>query len=105
MDSKNKKLPKNIVNQWPEILQDVEFNSIPISYLHKVRITFQNGTIWDIDIEKSKIDSDANNIQTSLLNLFTEYQDTIEHIDFRLDTLKLKEDILKKTSSFLNENK
>ena len=37
--------------------------------------------------------------------LFNEYEDTIQNIDFRLDTERLKKDIQKRTTRFLKVNK
>jgi len=31
--------------QWPEIFENIELSTIPILYLHSVRITFNDGKI------------------------------------------------------------
>ena len=83
--------------QWPEIFENIELSTIPILYLHSVRITFNDGKIWDIDVDKSKKSNNNVKIEQSLVKLFDEYEDRIQHIDFRLDTEKIKKDITKKT--------
>lgn len=89
--------------QWPEIFEDLELSTIPILYLHSLRITFNDGKIWDIDVDKSKKSNNNDKIEESLVKLFDEYEDRIQHIDFRLDTEKIKKDITKKTKKFLKK--
>jgi len=89
--------------QWPEIFENIELSTIPILYLHSVRITFNDGKIWDIDVDKSKKANNNVKIEQSLVKLFDEYEDRIQHIDFRLDTEKIKKDITKKTKKLLKK--
>jgi hypothetical protein len=89
--------------QWPEIFENIELSTIPILYLHSVRITFNDGKIWDIDVDKSKKSNNNVKIEQSLVKLFDEYEDRIQHIDFRLDTEKIKKDITKKTKKLLKK--
>jgi hypothetical protein len=92
-------------DQWVEIFKNLELTTIPIKYLHSVRITFNDNKIWDIDVKKSKLNNDNTNIEESLYKLFEEYEDTIQDIDLRLDTKKIKKDIQKKTTTFLKKRK
>ena len=90
-------------DQWPKIFEELELTSVPIKYLHSVRITFADGKVWDIDIKKSKTRNTS--VEESLQRLFDEYEDTIENIDFRLDMEKIKKDIQKRTAKFLKKGK
>lgn len=105
MKNQNNKLSQDVIDHWPEIFKDIKLNAIPLGYLQSVRVQFKNGKVWDINVEKSKEHEHLAAIEKSLTDLFNEYKDSIEHIDFRLDTLKLKEDIQKRTSSFLKKRK
>ena len=40
-------------------------------------------------------------LEKSLDELFEQYQDAIENVDFRLNTAKVKEDITSRTQKFL----
>lgn len=98
--------PNQKTDQWTEIFQSLNLDIIPVQYLHSVRITFNDGKIWDIDIAKSK--KNKNNIFTieeSLTKLFSEYEENIQNIDFRLDTLKIKKDVLKSTAKLLKKKR
>lgn len=105
MSKKSKKLPQDVINHWPEVFKDVDLNVVPVKYLHSVRVQFFDGKIWDIDVAKSKIKDNPEEIEKSLMRLFAEYESDIENIDFRLDTLQIKTDIQKRTASFLKKRK
>jgi len=98
----NKKLPPEVVDHWPEVFEDVEVEVVPIEYLHSVRVSFSDGITWDIDITD---DSKQYDIEESLANLVDNYQDSITHIDFRLDTEKVKRDISKRTHLFMKKRR
>ena len=100
MKSKHKKLPDDIVEHWPEVFADIDFGVIPINYLHAVRVLFHDGKTWNIDIAESS-DKNPEEIEKNLIKLFLEYQENIQHIDFRLDAAKIKKDIQRKTAAFM----
>ena len=103
---KKKVLPKDIVEHWPEVLKDVELKVVPVKYLHAVRVYFKDGKVWDIDVaETLKKNPSEKSIEKTLENLFLEYEDTIQNVDFRLNTTKVKEDIKKRTTQFIKTRK
>lgn len=100
MPQRNKKLPPEVIDHWPEVFEDIEISIVPLEYLHSVRVGFTDGKVWDINI-KNNSDSSVEELQNSLDDLFEEYQDVIQNVDFRLDTEKVKKDITKRTQKFL----
>jgi hypothetical protein len=102
---KKKSLPPDVVDQWPEVFSDIDVKAIPISYIDSMRIIFDDGKIWDInianEIKKSGL-SDVD-IEAEISELVSNYEDTIQHIDFRLDVAKVKKDIIKNTKRFLKK--
>lgn len=96
----SKKLPEDVIKQWPEVLKDIDIDVIPVEYLESVRITFTDGKIWEIDTKKNTDDVDIENAMESLME---EYEDVIQSVDFRLDTLRVKKDIKKRTAQFLKK--
>ena len=96
---KSKKLPPEVIHHWPEVFEDLEISIVPLEYLHSVRVSFTDGKIWDIDLSTKKMGVES--LQTALDELFKEYQDAIENVDFRLDTEKVKQDITQRTKRFL----
>lgn len=104
--SKNK-LPPEVIKHWPEVLKDVEIKAIPIEYIHSAQVYFHDGKIWQIDIDEHDASSsnDVNAIENSLETFLTEYNDEISHVDFRLNTAKVVEDVKKRTKSFMKKRK
>ena len=99
------KLPKHIVDAWPEFFKDIELKVVPTHYLHSIVITFENGKIWEIDVQKSLGNKKNVGFEESLENIFKEYEDAIVNVDFRLDVQRVKADIQKRTQVFLKKRK
>lgn len=76
---------------------------IPIEYISTVLVGFSDGKQWEIDINKSK--QQHNDVEAVLEDFFEEYEDTIETVDFRLDTKRLRADVSKRTTRFIKVNK
>lgn len=100
----NKKLPKDVINHWPEIFEDLEIESVPLEYILSIEINFRNDKTWYVDIEKQK-DKGMAIIEESLEQLFEEYEDEISNINFVLNVEKVKKDIKKRTNRFLKKRK
>lgn len=100
-----KSLPKDVIAQWPEVFSEVDVKAIPLEYLHSMRIIFDDGKIWDVDIAKHAKTTDFSTLDEHIQELLSEYEDAIEHIDFRLDVARVKKDIIKQTKSFLKKPK
>lgn len=98
------KLPKDVIAHWPEIFKDIEVHSVPLEYLDTVNITFHDGKVWQIDLKNPKKPL-SEDLGEGLDTLFKEYEDTIEHIDFRINVQKIKQDISKRTTHFLKKRK
>jgi hypothetical protein len=98
----SKKLPPEVIDYWPEVFEDVEVEVVPVDYLHSVRISFEDGITWDIDLTKEE---GLYDLEASIADLFETYEDSIVHIDFRLNTEKVKEDISKRTHLFMKKRR
>jgi hypothetical protein len=101
---KGGKLPPDVIRHWPEVFNDVEIQTIPIEYLVSVRVEFNDGKMWEIELDKNKSAS-KEVIEDSLGNFFDEYNDHIANIDFRLDTKKVINDVKSRTKSFMKKRK
>lgn len=100
---KRKKLPQEVIDQWPEVLGDVNIEVIPVEYLDSINVYFTDGKVWEIDIAKSR--SKTLNIEAAIEDLFAEYEDVIDNVNFRLNTKKVKEDITNRTRLFMKKRK
>ena len=83
-----------LINEWPEVFEDMHVNTIPVKYLDYVQLSFKTGMIWKIDI-KSYLDTlEAATIDDLLRELFTEYKNEIITVKYKLNTETLKKDIM-----------
>lgn len=98
-------LPPEVVDHWPEVFEHIDIEVVPLQYLHTIRVEFNDGKVWDIDIQKSIGKSSDLDLEHMLDELFEEYQDVIVNVDFRLDTERLKRDIKKRTATFMKKRK
>ena len=89
--------------EWEEILEEIELTYLPIEYLKNILVTFEDGTVWDIDVTSSQRNQSFEDIEMSLDQLFEEYDDTIESVDFRLNLEKVKRDLTKRVNKFLKK--
>ena len=90
---------------WEEILDEIDIDYLPIEYVSSIIIKFQDGIIWDIDIDDSRKKQTKEEIEDSLDAVFEEYEDNIDTIDFRLDLDRVKRDLSKRVYRFLKLNK
>lgn len=68
-------------------------NTMPVAYLILLRLEFNNGRIWEINIQEQLKGAEPQVVAEKLLNTFQEYREDIKKIDFQMDIDKLKEDI------------
>ena len=100
---KTKGLPPEVVNKWPDVFVDVDVRAIPLEYLHSLRVRFNNGKQWDIAVDVNK--NPAKQLEKTLRELFHTYDSSIKHVDFKLDTDRVKKDVQKSTNRFLKRRK
>jgi len=103
--SKKRPLNQNLIDQWPEILDEINLSAIPLAYLHSVVITFNDGNIWNVVLKKEHKESNGEKLSETLNDLFKNYEKQIQHVDFRLDIEKLKKDVIKTTNRFMKRKK
>lgn len=104
MPKKSNKLSSDIIAHWPEVFKDVEVKAIPIEYLESINVTFSDGKIWMIDLKDPRKNS-VDNLGEVIDELLDEYEDNIANIDFRVDVVKIKNDITRRTHIFMKKRK
>lgn len=97
-------LPKDVVDRWPEVFGEITCNVVPVHYLNTINITFKNGKIWEIKVDQKKA-NDWDSFESQVKEIITQYESTIENVDFQLDTDRIKKDITKHTRKFLKNKK
>ena len=94
-----KRRPDDVIRYWPEVFEEIDVHTLPLEYLTSIKVAFRKGNIWEIDCNAKR--STGANLDDTIAELFNEYGKDIKHVDFRLNTAKVKRDIQKKTKAFL----
>lgn len=94
--------PKHLVQEWPEVFEDLYMNTMPVHYLEMIRLEFGNGRIWEIDVKEQLAHSHGDIIANKLIETFQEYKEEIKKIDFKIDIDRLKGDIGNETKRILD---
>ena len=113
-------LTRDFVKEWPEVLEGLEFQNMPVKYLERVDLVLKNAVTIVIDI-KSQMQSTKypfggnNNMKRSNVNKQDQIarflQDTIKKNYFKIQTVSLKfdipalkKDMQSKTSNILSKS-
>ena len=89
--------PRHLVKEWPEVFEDLYMNTMPVAYLDLIRLEFNDGRVWEIDIKTELEKNNPESIADILLHTLKEYKDEITKIDFKVDVARLKNDIASET--------
>jgi hypothetical protein len=98
-------LPKDVIAHWPEVFGEVELNVMPLKYLHTVLVNFKDGKSWEIKITEKTKREGWPAFERNLSELVKNYNESVENVDFKLDTPKVRKDIEKETQKFLKKKK
>jgi hypothetical protein len=105
MTRTGKTLPKDVIAHWPEVFGDVKLNVLPIRYLDTVLVNFKDGKSWEIKITTKAKREGWPALEKSLTELCRTYEDTIDNVDFKLDSTRVRKDIESSTQKFLKKKK
>lgn len=107
--SKKNSLPPDVVKQWPEIFSDIEIKAVPLEYIDSMRVTFDDGKVWEIDIAKTRKnltqEQQQQELEETLRTFIEEYSAVIKTVDFRLKTQKVISDMKDRTAKFMKKRK
>jgi len=95
------KPPAHLIKKWPEVFEDMHIDTMPVAYMNQFRIIFNDGRIWEIDINSKLAEHHPEDLASSLIDMLEEYQNDIIDIDFDIDVERLKQDISDKTKDLL----
>lgn len=105
MLTQTKLLPKDVIEVWPEVFEEVSLNVLPLLYLHSVVVNFKDNKAWEIKLTTKLKKEGWDSFHQSLSELLTTYEDHIDDVDFKLDAVKVKKDVEKLTNKFLKKQK
>ena len=103
--NKGKVFPKDVVEHWPEVFGEITLNVVPLKYLDSITVVFKNNKVWEIKISSKQAQEDWDSFEVNLKEMLASYESDIENADFRLDTERVKKDMIKNTNIFLKKRK
>lgn len=103
--TKGKQFPKDVVDIWPEVFGEISLNVLPLGYLDTVTIKFKNKKTWEINLTEVQKNENWSDFEVTLKDVLSTYESEIDNVDFKLDTERIKKDIIKHTNKFLKNRK
>jgi|TARA_R110000796_G_scaffold15771_1_gene49999 hypothetical protein len=96
-------LTKNFVNEWPEILEGLHFQNMPVKYLLYVNIFLKNNVTIHYDIQKELRVKKQEPIADFLKNTLEQNYSKIKNVDLKFNVQKLKKDMESRTSLLMSK--
>jgi hypothetical protein len=96
-------LTQDFVKEWPEVLEDLHLQNMPVKYLLYINILLKNNITIRYDIAKELKIKKQENIARFLKKTIEHYWNKIESVDIKFDIPALKKDMESKTSLLMSK--
>ena len=97
-------LTKDFVKEWPEVLDGLQFQNMPVKYLQYIRIILKNNITIHYDIAKELKVKKQDVIARFLIQTLEANYRKIKNVDIKFDVPKLRKDMQSKTSNILSKS-
>ena len=97
-------LTKDFVKEWPEVLDGLHFQNMPVKYLLYIRIILKNNITIHYDIAKELKIKKQDVIARFLRQTLEANYRKIKNVDIKFDVPKLRKDMQSKTSNILSKS-
>ncbi len=91
-------LTKDFVKEWPEVLEGLHFQNMPVRYLLYIDIILKNNITIHYDIAKELKTKKQDTIAKFLKKTIEQNYLKIRSVDIKFDVPRLKKDMESKTS-------
>ena len=92
-------LTKDFVKEWPEVLEGLQFQNMPVKYLVYIDIILKNNITIHYDIARELKTKKQDTIAKFLKKTIEQNYLKIRSVDIKFDVPRLKKDMESKTSS------
>ena len=96
-------LTRDFVKEWPEILEGLQFQNMPVKYLMYVNIILKNNVTIHYDIKKELKVKKQERIARFLKDTIEKNYLKIKNVDLKFDIPALKKDMESKTSLLMSK--
>ena len=91
-------LTQDFVKEWPEVLEGLHFQNMPVKYLLYINIILKNNLTIHYDIAKELKNKKQETIARFLRKTIEDNYRKIKSVDMKFDIPALKKDMESKTS-------
>ena len=96
-------LTKDFVKEWPEVLEGLQFQNMPVKYLMYVNIILKNNITIHYDIAKELRKKKQATIAKFLKETIETHYQKIKTVDLKFDIPSLKRDMESRTSLLMDK--
>jgi len=96
-------LTQDFVKEWPEVLEGLTFQNMPVKYLLFINIILKNNITIHYDIKKELKVKKQDRIARFLKQTIEQNYYKIRSVDMKFDIPALKKDMESKTSSLMSK--
>mgnify|MGYP003304125404 FL=1 len=96
-------LTKDFVNEWPEVLEGIQFQNMPVKYLKFVNIILKNNVTIHYNIAKELKTRNQNSIARFLKQTLEQHYKKIKNVDLKFNIPRLKKDMESRTSLVMDK--
>ena len=94
-------LTKDFVKEWPEVLDGLHFQNMPVKYLKFINIILKNNITIHYDVAKELRIKKQETIARFLKQTVEQNYMKIKTVDLKFDIPRLKKDMQSRTSSLM----
>jgi len=96
-------LTKDFVSEWPEVLEGLQFQNMPVKYLLYIDILLKNNITIHYDIAKELKSKKQETIARFLRKTIEQNYLKIKSVDMKFDIPTLKKDMESRTSLVMSK--
>ena len=96
-------MTKDFVKEWPEVLDGLQFQNMPVKYLMYVNIILKNNITIHYDVAKELKIKKQGTIAKFLKQTIEQNYVKIKSVDMKFDIPALKKDMESKTSLLMSK--
>jgi hypothetical protein len=96
-------LTQDFVKEWPEVLEGLQFQNMPVKYLLYINLILKNNITIHYDIAKELKSKRQDTIARYLKKTIEDNYIKIKSVDLKFDMPALKRDMQSRTSTILNK--
>lgn len=96
-------LTQDFVKEWPDVLEGLSFQSMPIKYVQSINIILKNNASLKLDIEKELKIKNQKAVADWIKKYIETNYNTIRTVDIKFNISRLKQDMESKTAKILDK--